>query len=56
MRTGAGGADAPCRAMSRRPEVSSADDASNFEDYSELGPMRHEFKLSSAEQALFVGF
>ncbi|GAB4820560.1 hypothetical protein N2152v2_007606 [Parachlorella kessleri] len=31
-------------------------DTSNFEDYSELEPIAHEFKLSQAEQALFTGF
>ncbi|KAL4424995.1 hypothetical protein ABPG77_002880 [Micractinium sp. CCAP 211/92] len=39
-----------------KPTVQGADDASNFEDYSELEPMTHAFKLSSAEQALFTGF
>ena len=34
----------------------SADDASNFDDYSDLGPMQYAFQLSTAEQALFVGF
>jgi hypothetical protein len=39
-----------------RPSVASADDTSNFDDYSELEPMAHAFALSSAEQALFAGF
>ncbi|PRW56166.1 cAMP-dependent kinase catalytic subunit beta isoform X6 [Chlorella sorokiniana] len=39
-----------------RPSVRSADDASNFDDYSDLGPMQHAFQLSATEQALFVGF
>ena len=36
--------------------MTGVDDASNFEDYSDLEPMQHAFKLSSAEQALFAGF
>ncbi|PSC72692.1 AGC kinase [Micractinium conductrix] len=39
-----------------KPTVTGVDDASNFEDYSDLEPMQHAFKLSSAEQALFAGF
>ena len=33
-----------------------ADDSTNFEDYSELEPVKHAFALSSSEQALFSGF
>lgn len=49
---------APCHTsvLPRRPSVRGADDASNFDDYSELGPMQHAFQLSETEQALFVGF
>lgn len=43
-------------ACARRPVVRGADDTSNFEDYSELGDMEHEFNLSQAEQAHFTGF
>ena len=41
----------PCRVV-----VKGEADTSNFEDYSELEPIAHEFKLSQAEQALFTGF
>ena len=40
----------------RRPVVKSADDCSNFDDYSTLGPLKHDFELSMNEQAMFAGF
>jgi hypothetical protein len=40
----------------RRPVVRGLDDSSNFEDYSDLPPLQHEYALSAAEQALFAGF
>lgn len=33
-----------------------ADDRSNFDDYSSLGPLKHDVELSMNEQAMFVGF
>ena len=33
-----------------------ADDSSNFDDYSTLPPMQHDFELSQNEQLLFQGF
>ena len=42
--------------LPRRPLVKGADDSTNFEDYSELEPVKHAFALSSSEQALFSGF
>jgi hypothetical protein len=39
-----------------RPVVNCADDRSNFDDYSSLGPMKHDFELSNNEQAMFTGF
>ncbi|KAG0587224.1 hypothetical protein KC19_2G149700 [Ceratodon purpureus] len=36
-----------------RPKVSSKDDTSCFDDYSKLGPMKHEFVLSADDQLLF---
>ena len=51
---------APCamklRGMECRPVIKRADDCSNFDDYSSLGPMKHDFELSSNEQATFSGF
>lgn len=34
----------------------SLDDNSNFDDYSALPPLKHEFELSANEQLMFVGF
>ena len=45
-----------CKLPERRPVIKRADDCSNFDDYSSLGPMKHDFELSSNEQALFSGF
>ena len=42
------------RCTIRRPVVKGADDTSNFEEY-DLGPMKHLFKLSEDEQAMFEG-
>jgi hypothetical protein len=42
--------------MACRPVVKAADDRSNFDDYSSLGPLKHDFELSMNEQAMFVGF
>lgn len=39
-----------------RPVVKRADDCSNFDDYSTLAPMKHDFELSNNEQAMFAGF
>ncbi|CAL8467133.1 g6669 [Coccomyxa elongata] len=39
-----------------RPVVKAADDRSNFDDYSSLGALKHDFELSMNEQAMFVGF
>ena len=39
-----------------RPVVKRADDCSNFDDYSSLAPMKHDFELSNNEQAMFAGF
>eukprot|EP00898_Chlorokybus_atmophyticus_P005851 jgi/Chlat1/6267/Chrsp44S09051 len=39
-----------------KPTVKAADDTSNFDDYSELGPMSHEYELTSAAQELFSDF
>lgn len=44
------------QAPSSGPTLQAPDDASNFEDYSDLEPMQHTFALSTAEQALFAGF
>ena len=47
---------ASLRPRMRRPVVRGLDDSSNFEDYSDLPPLQHEYALSAAEQALFAGF
>lgn len=39
-----------------RPVVKGVDDASNFDDYTSLPPMRHEKTLSAAEKQLFADF
>ena len=39
-----------------RPTVKGADDHSNFDDYSTLPPLKHEFELSQSEQLMFSGF
>ena len=52
----AGHADALQVCHACRPVVKAADDRSNFDDYGNLGPMRHEFELSMNEQAMFAGF
>jgi hypothetical protein len=36
--------------------ISAPDDRSNFDDYSSLGPMKHQFELSANEQAMFAAF
>lgn len=38
------------------PAVKGEDDTSNFDDYSDLGEMEHEFALSKSDQALFADF
>jgi protein kinase A len=38
------------------PKLRSEGDSSNFDDYSKLGPFKHEFKLSADQQAQFSGF
>jgi hypothetical protein len=38
------------------PRVTGPGDTSNFEDYSDLLPMEHEFRLTAEQQALFSGF
>lgn len=38
------------------PVVHGADDASNFDDYSDLEPLQHDFKLTRAQQGEFVDF
>ncbi len=38
------------------PQVKIVVSRSNFDDYSSLGPLKHEFELSMNEQAMFVGF
>jgi len=39
-----------------RPMVTREDDTSNFDDYSDLGPIKHPFKLSRSEQEFFADF
>lgn len=39
-----------------KPVVKSDDDTSNFDDYSDAGPMEHEFELTEDDQALFADF
>ena len=39
-----------------RPVVKAADDASNFDDYSSLKPMKEIRELSAAEQLQFADF
>ena len=36
--------------------VKAVDDASNFDDYTSLAPMRHDKTLSAAEKQLFADF
>jgi len=38
------------------PKVGGADDTSNFDDYSDLGEMEHEFQLTKSDQKLFADF
>ena len=40
--------------QSSSPSVKHAADASNFDDYTGLAPVAHEFVLSKAEQAAFA--
>jgi hypothetical protein len=39
-----------------KPRVASADDTSNFDDYSKLPPVVHPFPLNAQQQNLFRGF
>jgi len=39
-----------------RPMVTREDDTSNFDDYGDLGPIKHPFKLSRSEQEFFADF
>ncbi len=39
-----------------RPVVKGSDDHSNFDDYSALPPLTHDFQLSQNEQLIFTGF
>ncbi|KAL3154500.1 hypothetical protein ABBQ32_013962 [Trebouxia sp. C0010 RCD-2024] len=39
-----------------KPVVKAADDASNFDDYTSLPPMRHDKMLSAVEKQLFADF
>jgi len=39
-----------------KPAVKSDDDTSNFDDYSDAGPLEHEFELTSEDQELFADF
>ena len=39
-----------------KPVVKSDDDTSNFDDYSDVGPMEHEFELTKEDQELFADF
>lgn len=48
------GVSRSCLLCARRPVVKAVDDTSNFEEYN-LGPMKHLFQLSEAEQAMFEG-
>ena len=34
----------------------SEDDTSNFDDYSDIGPMEHEFRLTDEDQMAFSDF
>ena len=38
-----------------RPVVNGMADHSNFDDYSALAPLVHEFELSENEQLMFAG-
>ena len=38
------------------PAMASPDDASNFDDYSSMAPMRHPFALTREQQAQFACF
>lgn len=39
-----------------RPVVKASDDATNFDDYTNLPPMHHDKVLSAAEKQLFADF
>mmetsp|Transcript_38659 Transcript_38659/g.46807 ORF Transcript_38659/g.46807 Transcript_38659/m.46807 type:complete len:360 (+) Transcript_38659:276-1355(+) len=39
-----------------KPIVGAQDDTSNFDDYSDIGPLEHEFELTPADQDLFADF
>ena len=53
---GVGKQSMSCKCCMFRPVVTGVDDASNFDDYTSLPPMRHEKTLSAAEKQLFVDF